>query len=267
VSLTAYLDDTDTDNQVLSLSGNSLELSSDDGTDTVDLSPYVDTDNQTLSLSGNNLRLTSDAGLQTVSLASFLDDTDEQTLSITDDELTISGSGSTVDLFPYIDNPTLAEVLDNGNNAGGTRSIFNLNSLTTQALQVTSFFNCDASSAACVTGDHVEEGSLAANDLTAEIYLLHVDCEGECTDFMTPNDGCGVIESQQNTTYELQLLSFSCIHGIDSNSNGFTGCGILGSDNTCRSFRLDTLTGIGLPCSNGTDHDVTIICMATDIPR
>ena len=87
------------DDQKLSLDGNILQLTSPDGTDEVDLSPYLtDSDNQTLSLSGSNLQLTSDDGTDTVDLSPYLDDTDAQTLSLAGDTLTISGSGSMVDL-------------------------------------------------------------------------------------------------------------------------------------------------------------------------
>ena len=73
--------DNSTSNEIqdLSLSGNTLSLSSD--ATTVDLSGYVNTDNQDLSISGNTLSLTNDAS--TVDLSGYLDNTDAQNLSST----------------------------------------------------------------------------------------------------------------------------------------------------------------------------------------
>src|SRR5699024_11907911 len=72
----SYRDNKDTDDQQLSLSGNTLGL--EDG-GSVDLAPYLDnTDDQQLTLIGNSLAL-EDGG--SVDLAPYLDNTDEQDLS------------------------------------------------------------------------------------------------------------------------------------------------------------------------------------------
>ena len=106
--------DTDTDDQtidVLSLSGNTLQLSlTDDGeaTKTLDLSAIdTDTDNQTideLSLSGTSLQLSlTNDGEATKTLDLSAIDTDDQTLSFSNTTLTIS-EGNDVDLSNLKDN-------------------------------------------------------------------------------------------------------------------------------------------------------------------
>ncbi len=105
VSLTPYLDNTDT--QDLALSGNSLSLTNGGS---VNLAGYLDnTDTQDLNLSGNSLSLTNGGS---VDLAGYLDNTDDQqvnTFTINSDQLGISLENDgvpvqTVDLTPYLDN-------------------------------------------------------------------------------------------------------------------------------------------------------------------
>jgi hypothetical protein len=75
---------------------------------------------QDLSLGGNTLSLTDDA--TPVDLAGYLDNTDDQTLDLTADQLSIE-NGNSVDLSGYLDDTdeqNLAEVLAQGNDAGGT---------------------------------------------------------------------------------------------------------------------------------------------------
>ena len=98
------------DSQTLQLSGDTLRIS---GTrSSVDLSGYRDnTDDQQLSLSGNDLQLTSDDGTDTIGLSGYLDNTDGQTLSLSGDDLSISGSGSSVDLSTATEVTTLASRL------------------------------------------------------------------------------------------------------------------------------------------------------------
>ena len=130
VDLSKYLDDTDTtvDNQELSISGDQLRLSSDDGTDIVDLSKYLDdtdttVDNQELSISGDQLRLSSDDGTDTVDLSVYRDNTDAQTLSLSDDTLSITGSGSSVDLGSYMSRDEVLVLLRSVINVS-TRTVF-----------------------------------------------------------------------------------------------------------------------------------------------
>jgi hypothetical protein len=81
----------------LALNTNSLDYTDEDGNTTnIDLSAYLDnTDEQAISLSGNTLAITGNAG--TVDLSPYLDNTDSQTLSLSGNNLTIS-SGNTQDL-------------------------------------------------------------------------------------------------------------------------------------------------------------------------
>jgi len=100
IDLSGYIDNTDNQGfDIASLNGTDLELSLDNdaATTIIDLSSLQDgtgTDDQQLSLAGNSLSL-EDGG--SVSLASYLDNTDEQTLSFTSPNLSVSG-GNTVDL-------------------------------------------------------------------------------------------------------------------------------------------------------------------------
>ncbi|MEL7427001.1 MAG: hypothetical protein AAFN81_28670, partial [Bacteroidota bacterium] len=160
IDLSALLDNTD--NQVLTLSGNSIQLTSDDGTDTIDLSPYldntdsqvlfgnltgtdlilnvsggntitiplasIDTDDQTLSLVGNALTI---ADGNTVDLSAFLDNTDNQVLSLAGNVLTLSSDdgNDTVNLAAYLDN-TDAQTLSVASVAGGVNiSVSNGNTI------------------------------------------------------------------------------------------------------------------------------------------
>uniref|UniRef100_UPI001CCA416F hypothetical protein n=1 Tax=Robertkochia flava TaxID=3447986 RepID=UPI001CCA416F len=100
-----------TDDQALSLSGNTLIL--EDG-GTVDLTPYLDnTDDQqitafSMDAATNILTLTlEDGGTQTVDLSAYLDNTDAQTIALdnTTNILTLgngTGADTTVDLSGYV---------------------------------------------------------------------------------------------------------------------------------------------------------------------
>lgn len=94
-STTINVNDADSDPtnelQNLTLSNNQLTITITNST--VDLSPYLDnTDNQTLTLSGNNLSISNG---NSVSLATFLN-TDNQTLSLSGNTLSISSGNSVV---------------------------------------------------------------------------------------------------------------------------------------------------------------------------
>ncbi|MCF8222647.1 MAG: hypothetical protein K9J25_05825 [Bacteroidales bacterium] len=83
--------------QDLSLSGNTLSLTLDPTS--VDMSSYLDnTDDQTLSLSSNILAIENG---NSVSLAAYLDNTDQQGISLSGNTLSISGSSSTADFSKY----------------------------------------------------------------------------------------------------------------------------------------------------------------------
>lgn len=96
--------DNNTSNEIqdLNRSGNTLTLSSD--ATPVDLTPYLDdTDEQRLTLSGTSLSI--DRG-NSVNLAAFMDDTDDQDLTLNGatHSLSLSGDPTPVNLAPYLDN-------------------------------------------------------------------------------------------------------------------------------------------------------------------
>ncbi|MCO5726102.1 hypothetical protein, partial [Robiginitalea marina] len=81
--------------------GTTLQIDIENGSSAnVDLSALVGTDDQGLSLSGNTLTL-EDGG--SVDLTPYLDNTDDQNLTLSGNTLGIE-DGNTVDLTPYLDN-------------------------------------------------------------------------------------------------------------------------------------------------------------------
>ncbi|MGB6153517.1 MAG: hypothetical protein WBG48_16170, partial [Pricia sp.] len=111
VDLSAF-DDAGTDDQNLTLTGNTLEI--EDGND-VDLSGYLDnTDDQNISgsgLSGTDLTIGIENGTnETIDLSSLVG-TDDQTLSLAGNTLTLE-DGGTVDLSAYLDNTDNQRVTD-----------------------------------------------------------------------------------------------------------------------------------------------------------
>ncbi|WCL83004.1 tail fiber domain-containing protein [Saprospira sp. CCB-QB6] len=114
VDLTPYLDNTDA--QTITLSGNTLTLSNGGS---IDLTPYLDnTDAQTLSINGQDISITNG---NTITLHA---DNDQQTISITGNTLSIQNANS-VDLTPYLDNTDNQTVTLTGN----TLSISNGNNI------------------------------------------------------------------------------------------------------------------------------------------
>lgn len=102
ISLSKYLDNTD--DQIISISEDTIYL--EDGGSIVlpELPPEVDMDStneiQILSLSGDTLYLTMGG---TVDLSTYLDNTDDQILSLINDTLTLEDGGN-VSLVTYLDN-------------------------------------------------------------------------------------------------------------------------------------------------------------------
>ncbi|NQZ78346.1 MAG: hypothetical protein HRT61_19895, partial [Ekhidna sp.] len=94
------------DEQDLTLTGNTLAITGDPNTD-VDLSGYLDnTDAQDLTLAGNTLSLTGDG--TDVDLSAFAN-TDEQDLTLTGNTLAITGDPNTdVDLSSYLDDQVVS---------------------------------------------------------------------------------------------------------------------------------------------------------------
>jgi hypothetical protein len=274
----------DTDEQDLSLAGNSLTLTGDPTPAAIDLSSYLDnTDSQSLSLSGNTLSLT-DGG--SVSLASYLDDTDDQTLSLSgstlsltdggsvnlssvntdEQDLSLSGTtlsltnGGSVNLSGFLDNTdaqNLSNVLAQGNDAGN-RNITNVATLTATGLDCPN----------CVDSADIAQDTIRGNDINDNIYILHIDCNGNCAD-MSMREACDVIENLRGLSTHVELIGVSCVHRIPSTSgNGFVPCNDgtqdIG-DNDCRAFNLRTLGDI--PCIDGDGTDALVTCLETDIAK
>ena len=112
VDLSPYLDNTD-DQAItdFSLDGttNMITLTLEDGgTRTIDLSGFVSTDDQNLTLTGNTLEIEDG---NTVDLGGYLDNTDNQNLTLTGNVLTLE-DGGTVDLTAFLDNTDNQQVTD-----------------------------------------------------------------------------------------------------------------------------------------------------------
>ena len=122
--------------QTLGITGNTISLSNGGGS--VVLPPS--SDNQDLTLSGNTLSLTNDPS--PVDLSGYLDNTDNQTLSITGNQLNISG-GNSVSLPPDGDsdsNNEIQNITRSGStvtlsNGGGSVSINDADANPTNELQ------------------------------------------------------------------------------------------------------------------------------------
>ena len=115
--------------QTISISGNIITLSNDGGS--ITLPTLEDTDEQSLSLSGNTLSISNG---NSVTLPT-LEDTDEQSLSLTGNTLSIS-NGNSVTLPTYTDTDDQLLTL-----TGNTLSISNGNSVTFPTLNFTNGTN------------------------------------------------------------------------------------------------------------------------------
>ncbi|MCA9324102.1 hypothetical protein KC992_03280 [Candidatus Saccharibacteria bacterium] len=108
----------DTDDQTLTYTTGTQTLTIDSG-NSVSLSSLLDnTDNQTISLLGNILTLGNGTGSDTtVDISAYLDNTDSQDLSLVGNSLVLTGDGTNVDLSGYLDNTdTLASLSCSSNN-------------------------------------------------------------------------------------------------------------------------------------------------------
>ncbi|MBT8204886.1 MAG: hypothetical protein KJO20_05875, partial [Eudoraea sp.] len=157
------LSSTGTDDQALSLAGNILTL--EDG-GTVDLSPYLDnTDDQNItnfSLDASNiLTLTlEDGNTQTVDLSALLG-TDDQTISLAGNTLTLEDGGS-VDLTPYLDN-TDDQTITNFSLDASNILTLTLENGNTQTVDLSGLLGTDDQTAAEVTYDNTASGLVAAD--------------------------------------------------------------------------------------------------------
>lgn len=180
--------DVDTDNQVISLSGNVLTLSGGLVPDTtVDLSSFLDnTDDQVLSanLTGTNLVLTISWGnTVTVPLASI--DTDNQTLTLAGTNLSIQ-DGNTIDLSSFLDN-TDDQQIQTFNIVWNTLTL-TLEDGGTQSVDLSPYLDNTDSQAISLVGNNLTLQNWGVVDLS--VYLDNTDNQ-----ILTNNDVVGVTTS------------------------------------------------------------------------
>ena len=205
VDLSSYLDDTDT---LASLSCANGQVAQWNGSAWVCASAAVDTDQQTLSLAANTLSI---SGGNSVSLAGYLDNTDAQAISVAGNVLSISGNASTVNLAPYLDN-TDNQALSLG---GNTLSLVNGGSVNLAAY----LDNTDVlASLTCGSGQIAKwNGSAwacaADNDTIANETQV---------DAWVSNNGYLTSEVDGSTSNELQTLTWNSGTHILTISSGNT---------------------------------------------
>jgi hypothetical protein len=157
-----------TDDQIISLAGNVLTL---ENGGTVDLSPYLDnTDDQTItnfSIDASNIvTLTLENGnTQTIDLSGLVG-TDDQTISLAANTLTLE-NGGTVDLTPYLDN-TDDQTITNFSIDASNIVTLTLENGNTQTVDLSGLVGTDDQTAAEVTYSNTTSG-LTATDVQAAI--------------------------------------------------------------------------------------------------
>lgn len=208
---------------------------------------------QELSRSGTTLNLSgSDSSVDLGDLAA------SQQLSLAGTTLSLSNGGS-VSLAPFVntDNQNLANVLTQGNNAGN-RNIVGVGLVSATDLDCPN----------CVTNRDIANDTIFGNNITDDIYIVHIDCNGSCIN-ISMRQACDVIAHQANLPTRVELMGVSCTHGVPSTAgNGFVPCddgnGPIGN-NECRAFNLRTLGDI--PCIDGNGTDAIVTCWRTNLPR
>ena len=228
-----------TDDQALSLSGNTLTL--EDG-GTVDLTPYLDnTDDQQItdfSLSGNIVTLTlEDGGTQTVDLSGFVS-TDDQALSLSGNTLTLE-DGGTVDLTPYLDNTDDQQITDFS--LSGNIVTLTLEDGGTQTIDLTGFVSTDDQNLT-LTGNtlEIEDGNTV--DLSG--YLDNTDDQNLTGATLTGTDLQIDIENGGSANVDLSSL-------VGTDDQNITGSILSGTDLT-----------IGI--ENGTNQTIDLSSLVDD---
>ena len=236
VDLSGYLDNTD--DQALSLTGNSLDL--EDG-GSVDLSGYLDnTDDQgtdVFQLNGNDLELSlEDDGVatQTVDLSGYLDNTDDQALSLTGNTLDLEDGGS-VDLSGYLDNTDDQMISLTGNN---------LNLENGGSVNLSQYL------------DNTDNQNISGSSLINNVLLIGIENgTSQSIDLSPLQDGTGT--DNQNLNLSANTLSIS--GGNSVNLSGYV--------NTDNQQISGTLTGTDLVLSidNGTNVTVDLSPLIADL--
>lgn len=250
INLTPYLDNTDT--QTLSLAGSSLSIS---GGNSVDLSPLMDAtpdlslastgtqrtigitggtgvlldvadnDNnstnelQDLALQSNLLSITNNSSATSIDLSGYLDNTDQQDLSLSGTTLILSNDATTVNLSGFLDN-TDAQTLSTQSVNANTRSV---------SISGGNTVDVDVRDADASTTNEIQDLSLAANTLSLSndattvdlsAYLDNTDAQTLSTASVNANTrsvtisggnsvNVDVRDADASTTNEIQSLSLS----------------------------------------------------------
>ncbi len=240
VDLSSYLDDTDTDDQTLSLAGNTLSIA--DG-NSVDLSGYVSTDDQALSLAGNTLTL-EDGG--SVDLSGYVGRTDDQNLTgatLTGNTLQIdieNGTSASVDLSS-IDTDTDDQTLSL---LGNTLSIADGNSV-----DLSGYVSTD-DQALSLAGNTLTLEDGGSVDLSA--YLDDTDTDDQTLSLagntLSIADGnsvdlSGYVSTDDQNIQNLGLVGTTLTVGIESGTSQTVDlAGLVGTDDQALSLAGNTLT-------------------------
>ncbi|QZT37975.1 tail fiber protein [Halosquirtibacter xylanolyticus] len=237
VDLSVYLDNTD--NQDLSLVGNTLSLTSD--ATTVDLSGYLDnTDEQRLSISGHDLSIT---GGNTIDLSS----SDSQDLSLSTDVLSLSNDATPVDLSPYRQSLSLTSsslAISGGNS-------IDISSINTDA-QTLSF---SGSSLSILNGNSVDlsglKDNLGSHEATQNIDLGSHWLSHDGTDKGLSIGTLGDITINKKLTVDELLTANS-----DVSVSGDLSVGTGSSESSAVLNISSSSKGILIPRMTGTQRDV-----------
>ena len=215
--LSPFMDNTDAQNISGSgLSGNILTIGIVGGSsEAVDLSSIVDsgTDDQQISLTGNNLNL-EDGG--TVNLGAYFDNTDDQQLSLAGNSLSLEDGGA-ADLTPFMDNTDTQNI--SGSGLSGNILTIGIENGSSEVVDLSSIVD---------SGTDDQQLSLAGNNLNLEDGGV-----ADLTPFMDNTDaqniaGSGLagstltigIENGASQTVDLSSLSDS---GTDDQQLTITG--------------------------------------------
>ncbi len=257
-TLSVPLSSIDTDNQDLTLSG--TDLSIEDG-NTVDLSSFVSTDDQNISgsvLSGTDLTIGIENGTNEVIDLSSLVGTDNQNLTLAGNILTLE-DGGTVDLSSYLDNSddqtittfsldnttyVLTITLEDGNTQTVDLSVFNNAgtddqnlTLTGDSLEIEDGNNVDLSGYLDNTDDqNIESLGIAGNILTVGIE----SGTAQTVDLST------LVGTDNQNIENLALAGNTLTVGIeDGTSQNVDLSSLIGTDDqTITAFSLDNTTNI-----------------------
>ncbi|QQS69278.1 hypothetical protein IPP75_05165 [Candidatus Saccharibacteria bacterium] len=205
VDLSGYLDNTDT---LASLSCSNGQVAQWNGSAWVCANAAVDTDQQTLSLASNNLSI---SGGNSVSLASYLDNTDAQAISKAGNVLSISGNASTVDLSGYLDN-TDSQALSLG---GNTLSLVNGGSVNLAAY----LDNTDVLAGLSCSNNQIPKWNGSAWTCAADVDTVLNEAQ---VDAYANNNGYLTSEVDGSTSNELQTLTWNSGTHILTISSGNT---------------------------------------------